>query len=106
MALWAYMWKNDERMDEWTRWRDGELRTLRAAQGEMLAGRMREAEEARRQLECDVAAEEGEMRRKHAAERKWFELVREERTRLLGELETVEMENAIFGTYKGALATE
>ena len=92
-AMHAFMKRNDGRMDRWRRWRDDELEMVRYAAEDELAVREELMQAMRQRQEEMLAGEKGELRRKHAAEAKWFELVVDERRRLLAEAETVERED-------------
>ncbi|KAK0630060.1 hypothetical protein B0T17DRAFT_635687 [Bombardia bombarda] len=93
MALKAYMEKNDARLDVWEKMKDDDLTKVRYLEEDELAVREELMEAMRKRQEDAMAAEEEEMRRRHVAETRWFDLVVAERTRLLAEMETVERES-------------
>ncbi|TPX16415.1 uncharacterized protein E0L32_003709, partial [Thyridium curvatum] len=87
------MRRNDARLAAYEGWRAAEVESVRQLAAEDLA--VRDAVAA---LEAARAAETAaglgrEHRRRQVAERKWAQLVLEERVRLLDEMETVEREN-------------
>lgn len=92
-ALRAYMRKNDERMEAWRRWRDGEMEKTRYLADDEAAIREELMGAAKRRLEDRLEGEQTEVGRKQRAEGMWFGLVVEERRRLLAEVEMVEREN-------------
>ncbi|KAB5579876.1 hypothetical protein GE09DRAFT_1050516 [Coniochaeta sp. 2T2.1] len=92
-AMKTYMRKNDERMDAWMKWRDGEMEKARYLAEDEVAIREELMEEAKRRLEERLEQEQVEVGRRLRAEGRWFELVVEERRRLLAEVEMVEREN-------------
>ncbi|KAB5551397.1 hypothetical protein GE09DRAFT_1288029 [Coniochaeta sp. 2T2.1] len=92
-AMKAYMLKNDERMDAWMKWRDREMEKARYLAEDEVAIREELMEEAKRRLEERLEQEQVEAGRRLRAEGRWFELVVEERKRLLVEVEMVEREN-------------
>ncbi|KAM7208106.1 hypothetical protein V8F20_001652 [Naviculisporaceae sp. PSN 640] len=93
MALHAYMMKNDARRDAWRKTRNAELERFRYTVQEDLdiAEEFMDAliEKARKMAED----KQREVKKKHRAEFRWFELAVTERVRLMAEMETVEREN-------------
>lgn len=91
-AVKAFMRKNDRRMDEWRAWRDGEMEKTRCLLDEEVVIREELMEASGRRLD-DTGHGAGRGRAEQRAEQRWFELVIEERERLLAEVEVVERGN-------------
>ena len=80
-------------MDAWIKWRDGEMDKARFLADDEVAVREELMEEAKRRREERLEQEHVEIGRRLRAEGRWFELVVEERRRLLAEVEMVDREN-------------
>ncbi|KAM7206602.1 hypothetical protein V8F33_000245 [Rhypophila sp. PSN 637] len=92
-AMRSYMIKNDARRDAWRKTRDEERERFRVTVREdlmtsetLIYALVRSAHRA---VDCELL----EIKRKHKAEFRWFELATAERHRLLAEMEAVEREN-------------
>ncbi|KAM7219266.1 hypothetical protein V8F06_005302 [Rhypophila decipiens] len=92
-AMRSYMIKNDARRDAWRKTRDEELERFRVTVREDLecSEALIDAlvRSAHRTADCELL----EIKRRHKAEFRWFELATAERNRLLAEMEAVEREN-------------
>jgi hypothetical protein len=84
-ALRAYMKGNDDRFLEYEKWRNDELEKFKYHLEDELGIQEELLETTRLRLTEALADEELELRRKLKAERTWFELVTQERVRLLEE---------------------
>lgn len=92
-AVRAYMRKNDQYMDAWCAWRAREMEKARYVLDDEVAIREELMDASKRRLDETLEDEQVEAGRKQRAEGRWFELVVEERKRLLAEVEMVEREN-------------
>ncbi|KAK5658745.1 hypothetical protein OQA88_1554 [Cercophora sp. LCS_1] len=92
-ALQTYMAKNDLCWDGWRRARDQDLEKCRHAAEEETAVREELMEAMRQRLKERLSKQQRDCKARHAAERKWFELVVSERPRLLAEIEVDERQN-------------
>ncbi|KAK0657446.1 hypothetical protein B0T16DRAFT_385984 [Cercophora newfieldiana] len=92
-ALRAYMAQNDQRWDFWNSTRESDLQKLRYEHEEELAIRKEIMETMRLRQQEELGERQVEREARFAAERKWFELVVAERTRMLAEIETVDRES-------------
>jgi hypothetical protein len=89
-ALRKYMRCNDERFRAYKQWQDDELERLKYQLGDEVCIREELLESIRLRFTEELATEELELRRKLKAERKWFEVVVQERLRLLEESKEVD----------------
>jgi len=92
-AMRSYMEQNDQRWDSWSRRRESDLEKHRYEAEEELAVREEIMETMRLRQEKELADRRVERDAKYTAERKWFELVVAERTRMLSEIEAVDRES-------------
>ncbi|KAL2758771.1 hypothetical protein ACRALDRAFT_2047029 [Sodiomyces alcalophilus JCM 7366] len=89
--------KLDQGWCAWTRWRDDELATFKVRAEEERVIREEGLDAARYRLEERLAADAREMARRHAAERRWLDVVAVERARMLVDRETREMQEGDDG---------
>ncbi|KAJ9164855.1 RBR-type E3 ubiquitin transferase [Coniochaeta hoffmannii] len=92
-AVRVFRRQNDRHMDEWLEWKNGEMEKMRYLLDDEVAVREELMENSRRRLGERLEGEQAQAGWKQRAERRWFELVVEERKRLLAEVEVVEREN-------------
>lgn len=92
-AVRAFRRKNGRHADEWRAWRDAEMEKTRYLLDDEVAIREELMEASKRRLDHRLEMEKAEALRKQRAEARWFELVAEERKRLLAEVEMVETES-------------
>jgi len=92
-AVRVFRRQNDRHMDEWLAWKNREMEKMRYLLDDEVAVREELMENSKRRLGERLEGEQAQAGRKQRAERRWFELVVEERKRLLAEVEVVEREN-------------
>ena len=91
-AMRAYMKKNDKRYHAWKKWRDEEIEKYRFTVEEEQAIREELMDHKMHCLEESFKIQVAEFKLKEKAELLWFDLVIDERTRMIKELEEVERE--------------
>ncbi|KAK0631885.1 hypothetical protein B0T14DRAFT_490345 [Immersiella caudata] len=96
-ALGAYMMQNDRRWDVWSKEREVNLAKAKFEAEEEVAVRDEIMDTMRSRLETKLGEREAEREARFAAERRWFELVVAERTRMLAEIEGVDRESGGVG---------
>ncbi|KAK3329739.1 hypothetical protein B0H66DRAFT_634878 [Apodospora peruviana] len=91
-AMRLYMRKNDARMEAWQKMRAREMEAFRYAAEEELGVREELWDTMMSRAHRTAEDKQEEVKRKHAAKLRWFELVVVERNRLLAEMEMFERE--------------